>query len=57
MSGMFSILVNKIKESFDSYVTRIRKFASSCKFGTLTDELIRDKLVIGIIDRGTKEKL
>ena len=44
-------------ESVDSYVTRLRKFASSCKFGTLTDELIRDKLVFGIIDRGTKGKL
>ena len=44
-------------ESVDSYVTRLRKFASSCKFGTLTDELICDKLVIGIIDRGTKGKL
>ena len=43
-------------ESVDSYVTRLRKFASSCKFGTLTDELICDKLVIGIIDRGTKGK-
>ena len=44
-------------ESVDSYVTRLRKLASSCKFGTLTDELIRDKLVIGIIERGTKGKL
>ena len=44
-------------ESVDSYVTRLRKFASSCKFGTVTDELIRDKLVIGIIDKGTKGKL
>ena len=44
-------------ESVDSYVTRLRKFASSCKFGTLTDELIHDKLVIGILDRGTKGKL
>ena len=44
-------------ESVESYVTRLRKFASLCKFGTLTDELIRDKLVIGIIDRGTKGKL
>ena len=43
-------------ESVDSYVTRLRKFASSCKFGTLTDELIRYKLVIGIIVRGTKGK-
>ena len=29
-------------ESVDSYVTCLRKFASSCKFGTLTDELIHD---------------
>ena len=44
-------------ESVDSYVTRLRKFASPCKFETLTDKLIRDKLVIGIIDRGRKGKL
>ena len=44
-------------ESVDSYVTRLRKFASSCEFGTLTDELIRDKLVICLNDRGTKGKL
>ena len=41
----------------DSYVTRLRKLASSCEFGTLTDELIHDKLVIGLNDRGTKGKL
>jgi len=44
-------------ESVDSYVTRLRKLASSCEFGTLTDELIRDRLVLGVIDRGTKGKL
>ena len=44
-------------ESVDSYVTRLRKVASSCKFWTLTDELIREKLVNSIIDRGTKGKL
>ena len=43
-------------ESVDSYVTCLQKFASSCKLGMLTDELICDKLVIGIIDRGTKGK-
>ena len=41
-------------ESVDSYVTRLGKLASSCKFGTLTNELICD---IGIIDMGTKGKL
>ena len=44
-------------ESIDSYITRLRKFASSCEFGTLTDELIREKLVIGLNNRGTKGKL
>ena len=44
-------------EPVDSYVTRLRKLASSCEFGTLTDELIRDKLVIGLNDRGTKGNL
>ena len=44
-------------ESVDSYITRLRKFASSCEFGTLTDELICDKMVIGLNDRGTKRKL
>ena len=44
-------------ESVDSYVTRLRKFASSCKFGMLTNELIRNQLVTGIIDRRTKGKL
>ena len=44
-------------ESVDSYVARLQKFASSCEFGSLTDELIPDRLVIGLIDRGTKGKL
>ena len=44
-------------ESFDNYVTRLRKCASSCEFGLLTDELIRDRLVIGLLDRSTKGKL
>lgn len=42
-------------ESVDSYITRLRKLASSCEFGTLTDELIRDKLVIGL-NNGSKRK-
>ena len=45
------------EESVDNYVTRLRKLASSCEFGTLTDKLIRDRLVIGLIDTATKENL
>lgn len=31
-------------------------YGSSHEFGSLTDELLRDRLVIGPIKRGTKEK-
>ena len=44
-------------ESVDSYIARLRKLASSCEFGSLTDELFRDRLVIGLINTGTKGKL
>lgn len=29
---------------------------SSCQFGTLTEEMIRDRLVIGILDKGTQAR-
>ena len=45
------------EESIDYYVNRLRKLASSCQFGTLTEEMIRDRLVIGIQDKGTKARL
>ena len=45
------------EESIDCYVNRLRKLASSCQFGTLTEEMIRDRLVIGIQDKSTKARL
>ena len=44
-------------EAIDEFVNRLRKQASSCKFGTLTDEMIRDRIVIGLQDRNTKLRL
>ena len=44
-------------EGIDEFVNRLRKQASSCKFGTLTDEMIRDRIVIGLQDRNTKLRL
>ena len=45
------------EETVDCYVNRLRKHASSCQFGTLTEEMIRGRLVIGIQDNGTKARL
>ena len=44
-------------ETVDSYVNRLRNAASTCQFGTLTEELIRDCLVIGLQDHATKLRL
>ena len=45
------------EESTDEYVNRLRKYAASCNFGSLTHELIRDRLVLGIRDQATKLRL
>ena len=44
-------------EGIDEFVNRLRKQASSCKFGTLTDEMICNRIVIGLQDRNTKLRL
>ena len=54
---VFNSCVQTAAETVDGYVNRLRKLASSCAFGALTDELIRDRLVIGLNDTATKGKL
>ena len=46
----FNSCVQSPDESIDAFVNRLRKAASSCKSGTLTDQLIRDEPL-------TKEKI
>ena len=35
----------------------LRNLASSCQFGAFTEEMIRDRLVIGLQDKSTKARL
>ena len=51
---VFNSCVQIVEESVDVYVNRLWKLASSCEFGALTNELIRDRLVIGVKDRDLK---
>ena len=53
----FNSCIQTPEETVDGYVNRLRKLASSCQFGKLTQEMIRDRLVIGIQDTGTKARL
>lgn len=44
-------------EPIDTSVTRLREKAASCKYGALRDELIRDKLVLGVANEATCRRL
>jgi hypothetical protein len=44
-------------ESFDAYYTAIKKMVENCNFGDQKDRMIRDKIVIGVQDRRTQQKL
>ena len=45
---VFNTRNQRIDETFDSYVTELRKLAKRCEFGELCDSLIRDRIVCGI---------
>ena len=53
----FNMCMQNPEETIDSFINRLRKAASMCQFGTLTEELIRDQLVIGLKDHSTKLRL
>ncbi|KAH0807217.1 hypothetical protein GEV33_015568 [Tenebrio molitor] len=44
-------------ESVDEYVTQLKQLSENCEFGTLSDSLIKDGLVLGIKDKNVKDRL
>ena len=44
-------------ETIDAYATVVRTLADTCSFGTLKEEMIRDRLVCGISDNALRKKL
>ena len=53
----FNLCQQNADELEDGFVNRLRKKASTCQFGSLIEEMIRDRLVIGINDHSTKLRL
>ncbi|PFX18959.1 Retrovirus-related Pol polyprotein from transposon 17.6 [Stylophora pistillata] len=54
---VFNTCVQQTEETIQSYVTRLRKLAATCEYGALTDELIRDSLVIRLKNQDDKVRL
>lgn len=44
-------------ESVDAFVTELRKLGEHCNFGTLLDDFIKDRIVVGIRDQVLSETL
>ncbi|KAL7881030.1 hypothetical protein SRHO_G00032840 [Serrasalmus rhombeus] len=44
-------------ESVESFITAVHTLAEHCQFGALRDELIRDRIVVGILDSRLSERL
>ena len=44
-------------ESIDAYTTALHTLAETCEFGSLKEDLIRDRLVCGIRDNSLRKKL
>ena len=44
-------------ESFDQFLTDLRELAKTCQFGQMHDELLRDKIVVGVRDDTLRKQL
>ena len=44
-------------ESFEQYITAVYHLADTCNFGNLKEDLIRDRLVVGIRDQALSQQL
>ena len=44
-------------QNIDAYVTELRKRAEHCEYAELKNSLIRDKIIIGVCDKETQERL
>ena len=53
----FNSRVQQTDESVDTFITALHTLAESCEYNTLKDSLIRDRIVIGVRDTRTSERL
>lgn len=44
-------------ESYEEYITELKKLSMDCNFDTLKDSLVRDQIIMGLTDMSLKERL
>jgi len=53
----FNSRVQRSGEPIDDFLTSLYSLAESCSFGQLKEELIRDRVVVGILAKSLSERL
>ncbi|XP_035711740.1 uncharacterized protein LOC118437070 [Folsomia candida] len=53
----FNSRVQENGESVDEFITSLYSLSEYCEYGQLKDELIRDRIVVGVCDRHLAEKM
>ena len=53
----FNNCAQQADERFDHYLVRLRELASTCDYGNLTDDFLRDRIVCGITDNTLRKRL
>ena len=53
----FNRRCQKSGESVDQFITSLYRLVENCAYGELRDDMIRDRIVVGIIDHGLSERL
>ena len=46
-----------VSKSIDAYAASLHSLVKTCSYGALTDNLNRDHMVVGILDKGIRKKL
>ena len=54
---VFNCRSQKPGESFDQFLTELRKYAATCQLGTFEDEMLRDRIVTDLRAHGHRERL
>lgn len=54
---VFSQRMQKEGETFDSFHVDIKRLVKNCEFGDRMDEMLRDRIVIGVLNKQLQKKL
>ncbi|XP_071577996.1 uncharacterized protein [Temnothorax nylanderi] len=54
---LFNTAIQQQDESFDNYLIRLKKLVKNCEYEQFQDDLLRDRIVVGIKDNALKRKL